>query len=154
VNIDLINYGVSPHTVYHLATNISGSTYSWYIYKDKNGNTIPKGNYFRIRISSVADPSTVKDESDKYFKIVLAPTIDIYPNPSSTQVTLKFNEKDNENYTLTMYNKYNMRVMTKPIDAANMKVFRINTFNLPNGIYFLRLVSGKRVISRKIIVQH
>ena len=153
VNIDLVNYGVSPHTVYHLATNISGSTYSWYIYKDKNGYTIPKGNYFKIRISSVVDP-TIKDESDKYFKIVLAPTIDVYPNPSTTQVTLKFNEKDNENYTVTLYNRYNMRIISRTVNTNYLKEIRINTFDLPNGIYFLRLTSARGVISKKIIVQH
>ncbi len=155
VNVYLVDYTTSPHPVYLLAKNVSGSTFSWYINKDVSSHhyTIPTGKYYKIRVSSVVDP-TKKDESDHYFKIILAPTIDVYPNPSTTHVTLKFNDNDNQNYTLTLYNRYNMRVMLRQVNTTFMKQVRINTFDLPNGIYFLRLTSGKQVISRKIIVQH
>ncbi len=155
VNIDLIRYYNGAQHIYHLAQNISGSTYSWYIDKDMNGNSISVGTqyYYKIQISSSVDPS-VADLSDNYFKIILAPTIDVYPNPSTTSVTVQFNQNSNEQYILTLYNRYNMRILRKPVNTSATKQVRINTFNLPNGIYFLRLVSGKEVISRKIVVQH
>jgi hypothetical protein len=157
VNIDLLRYNSGGTLVadYSLAQNLSGSTYSWYIYKDRSHHLIPAGSgyYYKIRVSSVAD-ATVKDESDHYFKITLQPTIDVYPNPSTTHVTVKFSNKDNENYTLFLFNRYNMRVMYRQVNSTYLKEVRINTFDLPNGIYFLRLTSGKQVISRKIIVQH
>ncbi len=156
-NIDLLRYN-SSNTLkgtYHLAKNVSGSTYSWYIYKDMDHNVIPTGDsyYYKIKVSSTVDPSK-SDVSDHYFKIILQPTIDAYPNPSTTHLTVRFNEKDNEIYTVSLYNRYNMRVMTRKVNSAYLKEVRINTFDLPDGIYFLRLVSGKQVISRKIIIQH
>jgi len=53
---------------YSLAQNLSGSTYSWYIYKDRSHHLIPVGSgyYYKIRVSSTVDPA-VKDESNKYF---------------------------------------------------------------------------------------
>ncbi len=156
VNIDLVNYEVAGHPAYRIANNVSGSTYSWYINTYNNGNgavAIPTGSHYRIRVSSTEDPN-LKDESDNYFKIILAPIIDVYPNPSTTSVTVQFNENSNEHYVMTLYNRYNMRVLSKPVNTSATKQVRINTFNLPNGVYFLRLVSGKEIISRKIVVQH
>ena len=157
VKIELLRYnsGGTFITSYTIAENISGSTYSWYIYKDRNNNTIPAGNqyYYKIRVSSTVD-ANVKDESNHYFHIVLQPTIDVYPNPVASQLTLKFNETDHQVYTLTLYNRYNKQVMTRPVNTAYTKEVRINTEYLPDGIYFLRLESGKQVISRKIIVRH
>ncbi len=149
VNIRLINYGASPYDTAVIANNRSGSTYTWNVSSHQT-----TGTHFKVMVVSSVNAS-VYDKSDHSFSIVApSPKIELYPNPSTTQVTLKFNEKDNESYILTLYNRYNMRIMTKSVDAANMKEFRINTFDLPNGIYFLRLTSSKGVISRKIIVQH
>ena len=149
VNIKLINYGVSHYDTTVIANNRSGSTYTWHV-----GSHQTTGTKFKVLIESTVNPS-VRDKSDHYFSIV-APTskIDLYPNPATTSVTLKFNEKDNENYKMSLYNRYNKLIMTRKVDAGYMKQLRINTFDLPNGIYFLRLVSPKGVISRKVIVQH
>jgi hypothetical protein len=133
---------------YLIQSNVAPSTYTWTI----PSNNIT-GNNFRIYIRGHQHPA-VKDSSDNYFHITMAPIIDIYPNPTAASVTVQFNENSNEHYTLTLYNRYNMRVLTQPVNTAATRQLRINTFDLPNGIYFLRLVSGKEVISRKIVVQH
>ncbi len=149
VNIRLINYGVSPYDTAVIASNRSGSTYSWHISSSQT-----TGTHFKVMVVSTVNAS-VYDKSNHYFTIVApTPTIDVYPNPSTTSVTVKFNEKDNRNYTLTLYNRYNMRIMLRTVNTSYQKEVRINTFDLPDGIYFLRLVSDKGVISRKIIVQH
>jgi len=149
VNIRLINYGVSPYDTAVIASNVGGSTYSWHVSSSQT-----TGSHFKVMVVSTITPS-VYDKSDHYFSIVApTPAIDVYPNPSTTHVTVKFRDKDNENYTLILYNRYNMRVMSRQVNTTYMKEVRINTFDLPNGIYFLRLTSGKQVISGKIIVQH
>jgi predicted HNH restriction endonuclease len=149
VNIKLINYGVSPYDTAVIANNRSGSTYTWNVSSHQT-----TGTHFKVMVVSSVTPS-VKDKSDHYFSIVApSPKIDVYPNPSTTNVTVKFNDNDNQNYTMTLYNRYNMRVMLRQVNTTYMKQVRINTFDLPNGIYFLRLTSAKGVISRKIIVQH
>ena len=154
-DISLKHYNSSnvvDHT-YPIATNVAAGGYAWTIDKDINNVTIPAVGNYKILIEGHVH-TAVNDLSDAYFNIILQPIIELYPNPSTTSVTLKFNEKDNENYTITLYNRYNMRIMVRKVSAAYTKQIRINTFDLPNGIYFLRLTSGKQVISRKIIVQH
>jgi len=145
----LINYGVTPYDTAVIASNRTGSTYSWSVSSSQT-----TGTHFKVMVVSTITPS-VYDKSDHYFSIVApTPAIDVYPNPSTTHVTVKFSNKDKGNYTLFLYNRYNMRVMLRQVNTTYLKEVRINTFDLPNGIYFLRLVSGKSVISRKIIVQH
>jgi len=142
VNIDIKKVGGSYTSLY---SNVYGSTKTWYISSDAGTYT--------MKISDVNYPDVVSPESAQ-FQIIEQPKIDVYPNPSTTSVTVQFNENSNEHYTLTLYNRYNMRVMSKPVNTSSTKQVRINTSDLPNGIYFLRLVSGKGVISKKIIVQH
>jgi predicted HNH restriction endonuclease len=149
VNIRLINYGVHPYDTTVITNNRSGTTYTWHV-----GIHQTTGTHFKVMVVSSVTPS-VYARSAHYFSIVApSPQIEVYPNPSTTHVTLKFNEKDNETYQVALYNRYNLRIMKRQVDAANMKLLRINTFELPNGIYFLRMTSPKGVISKKIIVQH
>ncbi len=148
VNIYLINYGASPYDTAIIATNRTGSTYTWHV-----GSHQTTGSHFKVMVASSVHPS-VYGKSAHYFSIVSAKKIEVYPNPSTTQVTLKFNEKDNEIYQVSLYNRYNRRIMTREVNAAYMKRLRINTFDLPDGVYFLRLRSAQGVISKKIIVQH
>jgi len=137
----------------YIANHVSGTTFSWKIGKDLNGNAIKPGKKYMIMVQSVDVPN-VYGVSKNYFSLIEAPKIDVYPNPSTTHVTLKFDDTDNEDYSLMLYNRYNMRVMYRQVNTTYMKKVRINIFDLPNGIYFLRLISGKQVLSRKIIVQH
>ncbi len=149
VNIRLINYGVSPYDTAVIANNQSGSTFSWNVSSHQT-----TGTHFKVMVVSTVNAS-VYDKSDHYFSIVApTPKVKLYPNPATTSVTLKFNEKDNDEYVVSLYNRFNKLVMTRKVNAGFMKQLRFNTFNLPNGIYFLRLVSAKGVISRKVIVQH
>ena len=124
-------------------SGVKGSTIYW--------KPTAAGTY-KIRVESIYDSQYGGEGGE--FTVVQPLKVELYPNPSTTQVTIKFSEEDNTNYTLTLYNRYNMRVITKPVNTTYMKQVRINTFNLPNGVYFLRLVSPKGVISRKVIVQH
>ncbi len=149
VNIRLINYGVTPYDTTVIANNRTGTTYSWQVSSSQT-----TGTKFKIMVVS-SIYSSVYAKSDHYFSIVApTPAIDLYPNPSTTTVTVKFNKKDNRNYTVTLYNRYNIRIMLRTVNTTYQKEVRINTFDLPDGIYFLRLASAKGVISKKIIVQH
>ncbi len=140
--------GVATSTTYPIKSNFVGTSYQW-----KITSGFPAYKYYRIRVSSV-DDETLNSTSKHTFEIIAGVTIDAYPNPTTTELTVKFNNNDNQNYTMTLYNRYNMRVMLKQVNTTYMKQIRINTFDLPNGIYFLRLTSSKGVVSRKIIVQH
>jgi hypothetical protein len=132
-----------------IKSSTTGSSYTWTIPDD----AAYVGTDFKVRISSIAD-GNVSDTSNNVFAMTQQLKIDVYPNPSTAHVTLRFRDNDNENYTLILYNRYNIRVMLRRVNTTYIKEVRINTFDLPSGIYFLRLTSGKQVISRKIIVQH
>ncbi len=138
---------------YVLADSVMGTTWSWKIDTTINGISIGPGSDYKIRIFDKKF-GVLFGESDTCFTLLATPVIDAYPNPVATQLTLKFDNKDNENYSLALYNRYYLKVFSRKVNTAFEKELRINTANLPNGIYFLRLVSEKGIISRKIVVQH
>ncbi len=142
-----------PTFVCTLADSVTGTTWGWKIESTWHGIPISPDSNYKIKIVDKKF-GILTGESDTCFTLLAATTINIYPNPVAKQLTVKFNEKDNDTYRLTLYNRYNMRILQKPVNTSVTKQVRINTFNLPNGIYFLRLVSDKGVISRKIVVQH
>ena len=146
VKIELLQADTVFRTI---TSSVTGSTYSWAI----PDSTVLAGTNFKIKVTSTAN-SAVTDTSDNVFSLIQPPRIQVYPNPSTTHVIMKFNNKVHENYILTLYNRYNIIIMTKPVNTSFTKELRINTFDLPNGIYFLRLTSARGVISKKIIVQH
>ncbi len=77
-------------------------------------------------------------------------SIHIYPNPFSTQTTLK---TDNllHNATLTLYNLYGQTA--KQFVIRNSASFVISRDGLPSGLYFIRLVQdGKTVATDKLII--
>ncbi len=132
-----------------ITSSTTGSTYTWTI-PDSSSYV---GNNFKIRISSISD-TTVSDTSSNAFALIQQPKIDIYPNPSATKVTLRFGVHVDEDVTLALYNRYNVRIMERSVNTRFTKEVHITTFDLPNGIYFLRLTSGNQVILRKLVVQH
>jgi hypothetical protein len=149
VNIQLANYGTSPHSFTNLASNVTGSTWIWNI-----SNTIPDGNQFKIKIFSSLSTSIV-DWSDGYFTITDLPlTYSVYPNPASDYFTVLFDEEANETFTVQLFNRLNLPMLTRTVNAQSLKEYRISTADLPNGVYFLNISSDKTKNTQKIIVQH
>ncbi len=69
----------------------------------------------------------------------------IYPNPSSSVVSIQSNYQINK---VLVYNNFGQQVL---ILQNNSKYLQIDIANIPNGIYFLKIHSNKRIVTRKII---
>jgi len=64
VNINLINYESSPYDTTNIASNRSGSTYTWRIHSG-----LVAGRHYKVLVVSKTDPS-IFDKSDHYFSLV------------------------------------------------------------------------------------
>lgn len=72
---------------------------------------------------------------------------EIFPNPANNNFTIKFNPIF-ETAPIEIYNTYGACVYTSSV-SGNCK--SIN-FNLPTGVYIVRLIANKRMISRRIVI--
>lgn len=77
-------------------------------------------------------------------------TFKVFPNPlmKDSQLTVKF--ATNITAKIYMYDVTGKLTVTDEIDNVNSK--QINTSNLTNGVYFLRLVTDNVTITRKVII--
>lgn len=78
------------------------------------------------------------------------PSVSIFPNPFSTQVTL-YTDKYFNDVTLTVYNSFGQLVkQIKNISGQTVTIFREN---LSSGVYFIRLTQGIKTISvNKLVI--
>jgi hypothetical protein len=145
VNIDLVdNTGTFISSI---AGNVVGSTYVW------NTTGMIIGDY-KIKISSTAVPALF-DMSDAVFHMLCLPAFaTIYPNPANQFVNIKFDETSTDDYTIMFTDRFNMQVMARTINTETTKELQISTAELPNGVYFLTITSGKTIETKKVIVQH
>lgn len=74
----------------------------------------------------------------------------IFPNPFSTQTILQ-TDRIYKDATLNVYNSLGQRV--KQINKISGQTITVNRDNLPNGLYFLRIIEGnKTVATNKLII--
>ena len=152
VNLKLLRYNSSnvlqEESV--IANNVEGTTHIWNI-----PNSVTPSDYYKVKVMSSLSSSTVNDLSDGYFSIQLQPlTVSVYPNPAKNFVNVKFNEKADESFTVQLKDRFNMTLSNVVVNAAYDKEIQISTAQLPNGVYFLTIVSDKTKTTEKIVVQH
>jgi hypothetical protein len=117
------------------------STYPWHLVVT-DSNMLVDGKPFWYTF--YAGDTTKTNELSQ---VMSANNLRIYPNPTSSILTLELNTNQTVNYTLQNLNGQNM--LAGSFDRST----QINTANLPNGIYFLHLQGEGILETRKIVVQ-
>ena len=86
---------------------------------------------------------TTVDEAGIYQNIT------IYPNPSSTQITIELCETPLKNTSLSIYNISGQQLISRLVNEPKTE---IDISNLPTGIYIVKLQTPKEVITQKLVV--
>jgi hypothetical protein len=102
--------------------------------RDHNGNLT---GVYKLDPSTASVPEIANDQ------------ISIFPNPFSTETTLRTN-KALKNATLTIDNCFGQTV--KQLKHISGESVTFSRDNLPNGMYVLRLKDGNEVYTRKLII--
>ena len=76
--------------------------------------------------------------------------LSIYPNPSSTHITIELPTTPQKNTILTIYNLNGQQLITQPISEPQTLV-DIN--GLPSGVYFVKVVDDGKVRMGKVVVE-
>jgi hypothetical protein len=76
--------------------------------------------------------------------------IKIYPNPTSEMVNIRFDSPVEEEFILDVLDDQGKFIKTDKIELA-MSEKQINFQDIPSGIYYIRLTSGKHINVYKVL---
>lgn len=77
----------------------------------------------------------------------------VYPNPNSNgELTIKLGNVENQNANLSMFNTLGEELVL-PIEHQGKGLLKGNLSGYPTGIYFLKIVTDKQILTREIIIQ-
>ena len=83
------------------------------------------------------------------------PSLSVYPNPFTDRTTLQFVPAETGRATVEVYDlKGNLmrRLFTEPAEAGTQQTFELEGSGMAQGIYLVRLVSGRQVVKQKIVL--
>jgi hypothetical protein len=131
-----------------IATDFEGSMIDYLV---PTNNSVPTGTDYYIQIVSTLDPLMVFNSGE--FTIAEEVMAAIFPNPASQYFNVQFDEQMDGTFDVTIFDRFNNRMLETRLDAAT-KQHRISTATLPEGFYFVQMVSGDKTITKKIVVKH
>ncbi|MCF8233832.1 MAG: T9SS type A sorting domain-containing protein [Bacteroidales bacterium] len=130
-----------------IADDVEGSTYVW------NTTGLTAADDYKVKVFSTLDED-ISDISDDVFSLVDPVNIAVYPNPANSYVTITLNGLSEGDYELSLFNQYNIEVLSTSFNISTGNAYRLSTAGLPDGVYFLTLTNSESRISKKIVVQH
>jgi hypothetical protein len=82
--------------------------------------------------------------------------VSVYPNPANTSANVELNLLSNDNVTVEMFDMTGKLISSenKGQLAAGQHIMPLNTANLSNGIYFVKITAGTSVVTTKVSVAH
>ncbi|MCR9173773.1 MAG: T9SS type A sorting domain-containing protein [bacterium] len=80
----------------------------------------------------------------------------LYPNPSSTNTTVAIQSIEMQDVTLELINAQGQIISTETLNnvPAGRTTHEMNTANLANGMYTVRISSENGLVSKRLVVQH
>lgn len=106
-------------------------------------------NYYQI--TQVDFDGTSTDLGVKVIQVKGKMEISIFPNPARTNISVNINSFDSDNIQIQIFDASGMLVVEQTENASNSLDYRvgIKLDNLSNGIYFVKVTSGKEQITGK-----
>ncbi|MBE0638599.1 MAG: T9SS type A sorting domain-containing protein, partial [Bacteroidales bacterium] len=151
----LVVYGDDPYTV-EVDGMMEGEEIQFMVYRQKTGEiaeinptfnpAMPNTeNYFVTDGISAIEMLTGLNEQTTVINF------EIYPNPVSENLNIRFNNKDSENITIEIMNLPGEMVCS-PVSTSNAQA-SINLSHLAEGCYLVRVGNGISQTTSKVIVQ-
>ncbi|MDO8365870.1 MAG: T9SS type A sorting domain-containing protein, partial [Saprospiraceae bacterium] len=117
-------------------------------------------------------PGTDSDPTDNYIRYVGYPTawalvntenvsaeslkFEVLPNPANDRLVIQYSSDRTQTSFIEVYDMFGqvVRKTTRATHGEGIGTAEINTADLPNGMYFVRLNLGNAFATRKLTVQH
>lgn len=136
--------------------NVSKDEPGWYSVTVTNVNGCDgSGSIYVVEEASECDTCCEGDTCGTYVDQIIDEqlSLDIYPNPASEALYIDFDAKEPGKVTMQLFNSQGKAVLNKQTDIIRQYKETINTVNLPNGIYILRVMYNNKVKSYRIVKQ-
>lgn len=79
--------------------------------------------------------------------------LNVYPNPANDVVTVTFNALDNQSI-VSVFDLTGKEVVTNQLNTGKgLSQERLNVSQLTQGVYFIRITSGKNSSTQKLVIQ-
>jgi len=104
------------------------------------------------RSPAIESPVKVEEQLFVNDKITVS---NMYPNPASEYADLDFNITSGiRDAKVIIYNVLGSQMIELPLNKNDRKI-RVNTKDMPTGLYFYQLsLDGKKVATKKMLVRH
>ncbi len=95
----------------------------------------------------------VIDENAVISDIELLNFIDLklYPNPATNTVTLDLNNTTIDRFSVQLFNINGQQILN--IENQNDKMIHLDVASYPSGIYFVKVISGMDIVTKKLILE-
>lgn len=82
--------------------------------------------------------------------------LEMFPNPADEDMTVRFDLEQSTQLQVGVYNALGQQVQLVAAEnfAAGRQTLQVNTAELSNGVYFLRIRNTERESSRRFVVKH
>ena len=98
-------------------------------------------------------PSLFKDSENVETTIEKELDLGVFPNPVNNQLSVNYTLGDDEQVSITVYNAMGaeINVLVNELQSAGNHEIQYQTNDLPDGVYFLQLSVGKKVVTQKVV---
>ena len=79
--------------------------------------------------------------------------LNLYPNPADTTLTIEFSNSSSEELTLSLFNLQG-KLIQKDIRNPIQRQIDLDVSKVSNGIYLLKIASGEKSTTKKLLVDH
>jgi len=130
------------------------------VFPNKNDKSYLKNGLHELpplkpAITIYGGSSITKPAFPRYEPAKVITNVQVYPNPISDQINLRYNVAKNSNVTIKIMDILGNDIMTlfsQRVDSGEQKfTFNINS-KLPSGFYFVRLVIGSESVYKRIAI--
>jgi hypothetical protein len=119
------------------------------IYQAEQTN-IPTGNIY-YRIKQIDDNGFYVYSKIVMLNNTIKNNFTVYPNPANNYINVDKAYSQNKNATIELFNAVGQKLLSKQLLTSSEK---IQTANLPNGSYLLKLIDNDEVKTYKIVIKH
>jgi Secretion system C-terminal sorting domain/Carboxypeptidase regulatory-like domain len=138
------NFPDLPYGTYKVVVEITGLDQAFYWVTLSAGNPATTLN-FEVTEAGVTGIEELAADAQRF---------QVFPNPVTNVLHVALDVSGAQEASLMLNNTAGTTVAARHLAlAAGQQTFDLNVSQLPSGIYFLQLVSGREVVSRRIVVQ-
>jgi len=130
--------------------SMSGCIYAGLFSESINANVTTTAVFDNVFVTNPVIPLTAPGNS---LAETAAPDLEVYPNPTTGEVTVNFSAYQDRIVRLTVYDAQGKAQKTQELNPAEMATFRLDLSEYPNGIYLIRATSeGLPDVAKRVVL--